>query len=639
MGKIRKLPSHIADQIAAGEVVERPASVVRELLENAIDAGASRIKVEISDGGRRLVRVTDNGCGMDRDDLELAVQRHATSKISSEQDLAAIQTLGFRGEAIPSIASVSRFTLTSRVAGAETGWRIVVDFGAPPQLEPVGCPEGTVVEVEDLFMRIPARLRFLKQRQTEAGHISQQVRLHAVARPDTAFTLTSDGRQVLRTSGRETMPAALWPLLGRDLVKKLLPVEARGSAVHVRGYVTPPEEARSSSRAFYFFLNGRNITNRMLWKALGEATRGLFMSRTYPAGVLMLELDPAEVDVNVHPAKQEVRFHRADEVYRAVYHGARRAWEQRHSVPADTESRHADSDAGEAKTGERERRKEIQGGHVGVPDGMAGPPPLPRKESGWKADEARHGLPWELRDAAGTVPSMPSGEQGAADQENEAPVQHHESAPRNTNRSAFPAPDETRDVSSGMLRIIGQYDKSYIIAEGPDGIVIIDQHAAHEGLIFRRLLKQFNKRGCIPAQPLMFPEVVEIRPEDASRLPELLPVLEKLGIRAEEFGPAQLAIKAVPDFLAEGSKAGETARRMIEQLFDAATPRAEDMIHELLSSLACHSAIRANQPLAPEEMKALLDQLDEEKVQNCPHGRPVFQTISRNRIRRGFKRT
>ena len=619
MGRIHKLPAHIADQIAAGEVVERPASVVRELLENAIDAGADSISVEIADGGRRLIRVTDNGCGMDRQDLELAVERHATSKISSEEDLAAIRTLGFRGEAMPSIASVSRFTVTSQVEGQDSGWRVRLDFGRDKRVEPAACPAGTVVEVEDIFLKIPARLRFLKRRQTEAGHISQQVRLHAAANPGIKFSLKSDGREVLRTSGTEQYPQALWPLLGHELVEKVLSVNGEGPGVKVSGHVAPPDEGRSSSRAFYFFLNGRNISNRLLWKALSEAAKGFFMSRVYPAGVIFMEVDPADVDVNVHPAKQEVRFHHTDAVFRAVYHSVRRAWENRKERP------------------------------------LPGVSPGPLPEAGLKQTEKKAGtvpLPWESpADTAQGIVSESMPENRHCDENNRAVCAA--SGP-----ATFPASDsygtqdkEIDDVPlqaghegnaaafSGIPQVIGQLDSSYILAQGPDGLVIVDQHAAHEGLIFRRLLNEFRRMGKVSSQPLMFPEIMDVRPEDVERLPEITPVLEKLGIQAEQFGPSQLSVKSMPDFLAGDRKASNALREILDRIFDAPAPDAGDLMHEILASLACHSAVRANQALDQREMQALLQQIQEENVQHCPHGRPVSQLIDFSEIRRRFKRT
>ncbi len=586
MGRIRRLPTHIADQIAAGEVVERPASVVRELLENAIDAGATDIRVELQDGGKRLIRVTDNGCGMDREDMELAVERHATSKIYSEHDLSAIRTLGFRGEAIPSMASVSRFTMTSRARGEDSGWRIRVDFGQNRRIEPAGCPAGTTVDVEDLFLKIPARLRFLKRRQTEAGHVFQQVRLHAVAYPHIRFSIKSDGRQVLQTSGEPSYPNALWPLLGRQLIDCLLPVQGQGPGIEVYGFITPPDQGRSSSRAFYFFLNGRNIGNRMLWKALNEATKGLYMSKTYPVGALFLKVSAEDVDVNVHPTKQEVRFHSTDAVYRAVYHSVRRALEKGMKQPrTQGPALPAGTDTQKPATETRPHT------HV----------PLPWEEA---TDMAGHDMVSETLqpDTAGT----------------EEDIGHDARCP---------------------LRAIGQLDSSYILAEGPDGLVIIDQHAAHEGILFKRLLKQFRERGAVTAQPLIFPEVIEVQPEDTARIHELLPILEKLGIEAQQFGPSQISVRSMPDFLSGHKNASSALRDILDRIFDTPATDASNIIHETLASLACHSAIRARQELNLQEMQALIQQILEEDIHHCPHGRPVTQLIGLSEIQKNFRRT
>ncbi len=588
MGRIHRLPTHIADQIAAGEVVERPASVVRELLENAIDAGATDIRVEVQDGGKRLIRVTDNGCGMDREDIELATERHATSKIHSEHDLSAIRTLGFRGEAIPSMASVSRFTMTSRAMGEDTGWRVRVDFGRNRRIEPAGCPVGTTVDVEDLFLKIPARLRFLKRRQTEAGHVFQQVRLHAVAHPHIRFSVKSDGRQVLQTSGEPSYPHALWPLLGRELVDTLLPVQGQGPGIEVYGFIAPPDQGRSSSRAFYFFLNGRNIGNRMLWKALNEATKGIYMSKTYPVGALFLKVNAEDVDVNVHPTKQEVRFHSTDAVYRAVYHSVRRALEKgpdqpgvkKPALPADTDS-----------------HRLVDENRAGINTNI----PLP-----W--EEAIH-----------------------------MPKQDMVSELLQPDRAEVEE-DQGHDVCC-PLKAIGQLDSSYILAEGPDGLVIIDQHAAHEAILFKRLLNQFKERGAVTSQPLIFPEVIEVQPEDAARIHELLPILEKLGIEAEPFGPSQISVRSMPDFLSGHKTASTALRDILDRIFDAPATDASNIIHETLASLACHSAIRAKQELTLQEMQALMQQIHEEEIRHCPHGRPVTQLIGFSEIQKNFRRT
>ncbi len=593
MGRIHRLPTHIADQIAAGEVVERPASVVRELLENAIDAGATDIRVEVQDGGKRLIRVTDNGCGMDREDIELATERHATSKIHSEHDLSAIRTLGFRGEAIPSMASVSRFTMTSRAMGEDAGWRVRVDFGRNRRIEPAGCPVGTTVDVEDLFLKIPARLRFLKRRQTEAGHVFQQVRLYAVAHPHIKFSVKSDGRQVLQTSGEPSYPHALWPLIGRELVDSLLPVQGQGPGIEVYGFIAPPDQGRSSSRAFYFFLNGRNIGNRMLWKALNEATKGIYMSKTYPVGALFLKVNAEDVDVNVHPTKQEVRFHSTDAVYRAVYHSVRRALEK---GPAQPRAQSPVLPAG------IDSDRPVDETRARVPDSI----PLPWEQGSSPVHDIVHDIVSEP-----IQPVAPEKETGNSD--------HLEAC--------------------CYLKAIGQLDSSYILAEGPDGLVIIDQHAAHEGLLFKRLLKQFQERGTVTSQPLIFPEVIEVQPEDAARLHELLPILEKLGIEAEQFGPSQISVRSIPDFLSGHKTASTALRDILDRIFDTPATDASNIIHETLASLACHSAIRAKQHLTLQEMQALIQQIHEEEIRHCPHGRPVTQLIEFGEIQKNFRRT
>jgi DNA mismatch repair protein MutL len=601
MSTIQILPPHIANKIAAGEVVERPASVVKELLENAIDAGARRIRVDLGEGGKRLIRVTDDGRGMDREDLELSVERHATSKIRHESDMASVRTLGFRGEALPSIAAVSRLSIISRPEGALEGWAVRVVFGKGKTVTAVGCPAGTTVEVEDLFLEIPARLSFLRARQTEMGHVSLIVRTLAVGHPEILFELLSEGKALFRSRPPCQRPDCLAYLLGERLISGMLPVQGTGSGVAVSGYVAPPSEARASSKAFYFFLNRRPITNRLLWRALHEAGRGHLMRNAHPAGVLFLDVEPDLVDVNVHPTKQDVRFRHSDVVYRAVYHAVRRAFEGAGDsldlLPSRRDQNHTVDASSPASVRTRTAHSLV-----------AEQPPVP-----WG------GIPGRSEKDAPDLTAVPSRAAASFD----------------SPRLDF---DEDRSAISDGVRVIGQLYGSYIILEGKDGMIMIDQHAAHEGLLFGRLSRRFSELRGIGAQPLLFPLVLERSPEDVGGLSEVTPMLRRLGLEVEPFGPSQVAVRALPDFLASGSRVESVVNGILDRVLNCPEPDSALLFRELLASMACHCAIKARNALDPQEMESLVRQLADERVNSCPHGRPVALLIGTDEIERRFGR-
>ncbi len=600
MSKIHILPPHIANQIAAGEVVERPASIVKELLENSIDAGAKRIRVELKDGGKHLIRVTDDGIGLEKEDIDLSVERHATSKIIDEADLNLIGTMGFRGEALSSIGAVSRLSITSRPYDNIEGWQVRVDFGRDKKIVAAGCPSGTKVEVQDLFLEIPARRNFLKRRQTELGHISQIVRTLSVGFPNILFELLSDGREIFRSRPGCHGSQRLWPLAGDKLVLQMLPVKGESMKILVSGYVTPPEEARASSKSFYFFLNQRPINSRLLWKALNQAFRGFTMKNSYPVGALFLEVQPDQVDVNVHPAKQEVRFHDPDVIYRIVYHSVQRALEGIKVIASTFEK----TPAGSKETGLSidQQKLDIFSDTLQVSEAVSG--------------YGEPSSPWQNQKTALTAGTVP---QASTDKDHQ--VQESDGA------------DLWCD-----FRILGQLAKSYILAEGPHGLVLIDQHAAHEAIIFKRLNKQIAQTDSLNAQPLVFPEVMERNPQDIAKLPEICPILTRLGVVIEPFGHSQIAVRAVPDFLASCSKTSQVASELIDRILNFPEQDAKGLVHDLLASMACHSAIKANHHLELQEMDALIKELVSEQVTHCPHGRPVSQILGFNEIERRFGR-
>lgn len=580
MGSIRLLPPEVANRIAAGEVVERPASVVKELVENALDAAAGRISIEVLDGGRRLIRVRDNGFGMDREDVSLSIERHATSKIRDETDLEVLKTMGFRGEALPSIASVSRFSLTSRPQAEPAGHRLRVHYGLKLGLEPVGCPPGTEVEVEDLFLELPARRRFLKSRQTELAHISLIARSIAAANPDVEITLASEEKIVFRAVGGRKGMEVLLPLLGEDIVARLVPIEASGTGVRVTGFITPREHLLATGKGLSVFLNRRVIRCALVWKAVKEAIRGVLMKDVRPAGAIFIETDPGLVDVNVHPTKQEVKFHHQDDVFRAVFRAVRTALEGHcaPSIPAPScQPLHA--------------QPEIP--YKGPPSALFTCEPDP--------------VPWG----------------------------RHEDRPRH---EPLPTPssiclDPDSRPAPAKFRAIGQVDGAYILADIGSGLLVIDQHAAHEAILFSRLERRLLDEGAVPAQPLLFPVIVEADPEAVSRMDEKAKDLARFGFSVEPFGPGQVIVRQVPGFLDPAR-----AEKVVREILDTQAEDPSAFFREVLARVACHSAVRAGMTLASEEMETLVSELVEEGVTHCPHGRPVFRLISREELDHWFGR-
>ncbi len=585
MGRIKILPSQVANQIAAGEVIERPASVVKELIENALDAGAGRIEITVEGGGRDLVQVKDDGSGMDRQDLELAVEPHATSKISTEEDLAAIRTLGFRGEALASIASVSAFTIISRQRQESTGWELTISFGREKGIRPRGAPAGTLVKVEDLFGLIPARRKFLKSAQTELGHVSQTVRVYAASNPNVHFELISGKRTLFKSKTGLSGRMALWPLVGEKVAHKLLEFKAKGPWFSMKGYVSPPEEARSSSKGFYFYVNKRLVKDRMLWKALSEACRGIFVKGAYPLGAVFIDARPEFVDVNCHPAKQEVRFRDTDTIFRSLYHGVREALEGR-SHPFKTAS---------------------------------------------------------ARDLSET--SGPSGEQAAG---GEGPVPgfaatHQYGMEELVSMEACeptPALEQHRQFfsSTSPFRLIGQLADTYLLFEGPEGLLMVDQHAAHEALLFKELMEHIDSGEKIVSQQLAFPIVIERKPDEIAMVEKCLPVFEKFGLKLETFGATEIAVHEVPDIIARQPDKARAVSELLDSALEKSSSDPKDLLWDMAARIACRCAVKADDVLHPQEMAELMGDLMEQGVTNCPHGRPVVVSITMDEIKKRFKR-
>jgi len=577
LGSIRLLSEQLINRIAAGEVVERPASVLKELIENSLDAEASRIDIDVEAGGRRLIMVADNGQGMSPDDLLLAVERHATSKIAEETDLLEINTLGFRGEALPSIASVSRMTITSAPGDDGRARRVVLSGGRMIKVEEAARDRGAAVEVRDLFFNVPARRKFLKSERTEAAHLLETAQRFALSRPDLRLIYRTDGQEVLSTSPQEDQPARLARVLGRETARAMSPFEDEAGDISVSGFLGRPEMDRARPSNLYLFVNGRPVADRLLTRAVLEAYRGRLAGGRYPIAVIFLKIDPRQVDVNVHPAKAEVRFREPGRVFAAAA-----------EIMAQALSRDR--------------------------------PPLKPAPISYQ-DQSFPQRPSLVTEAAGWETSA------RASWEKPAPVSpDSRSEPRLT-------------PESEGLRPIGQLFKAYILAQGPEGLYIIDQHAAHERILFERLLEQLNQ-GSLAGQGLLWPQTFELSPTQAVLLESIIDVLARFGFTLDFFGGQTFVLRAAPAVLA-GRDGPKTLEDILGRMEDHRPATGLDRLEEtLLQSLACHGAVKAGQEMTRPEMEQLLADLDRTKVPtHCPHGRPLIFHLSLAEIEKKFKRS
>jgi DNA mismatch repair protein MutL len=526
MSKIKILPEILSNKIAAGEVVERPASVVKELVENALDANSTSISIEIEKGGRSLIRVSDNGTGMNRDDAMLAMERYATSKIFKDTDLFEINTLGFRGEALPSIASVSRFSLVTRDEDSNAGTEIIVEGGKVKKVAEVGAPPGTMVTVKQLFFNTPARRKFLKTVSTEMGHIADIVASIALGWPDVRFRLVHNGKVVKNWSAANNPVDRIADVLGRDLTNNLHKIESSAGHVSIAGWTSSPRVTRSTSRGIYVYVNGRFVRDRVIQHALFEGYGGRLMKGQFPMATLFINLPFDQVDVNVHPAKNEVRFVRQEKVHEAV--------------------KMAVTGVFQAALWEKKR--------------------------------------------------------------------------------------------FGDLRVMGQFHNTYILCESADGLVLIDQHAAHERVLFEKL-KDKSSSSSKSAQKLLIPETIDLGYREADILTKLIPDLKELGLAIEPFGGNTFVVKTVPALLGN-REVKPLVIEIVEKMAQIGfTPGLEKAIDQCLLLMACHGAIRANQHLSDRQIKELLDQLDKcDNPSHCPHGRPTWISWTTRSLEKSFGR-
>jgi DNA mismatch repair protein MutL len=651
---IRTLDEQLVNRIAAGEVVERPAAAVKELIENSIDAGAMRIEIEAEMGGRRLIRVRDDGIGMTRTDALNALQRHATSKIASDADLTRITTLGFRGEALPSIASVSRMEILTRAFEEDTGTHIVVEGGEVKTVEEVGAPIGTTVTVRDLFYNVPARLKFLKSVPTELGHIIETVTRYAFAYPDVSFRLVHERQELIFTPGNGDLLTAAASIWGRETVQGMVQVDYERDGIRVWGLIAPPHQTRPTRQHQYFFVNLRPVRNKTLTAALDEAYKTLTPEKRYPACILLVGIDPRQVDVNVHPAKIEVRFQREQAVFETVVNAIRAALLHHGMIPSalpPSESR------GQAITPARppdaetihqilmQRAGLAPAEAVGMParpETLAPAGETPAHPETLARADATPARP-ETHAHAGETPAPPGMPAGA---------DPFVSATRTLPPTPAPADEtplllETEPLQTTHLpfahllddlQILGQVRNTYIVASTRQGLVLIDQHVAHERVLYEQLC---YKRGAlpIPKQHLLTPETLQLSRRDALLLHEKLPELEAIGFELEPFGVDTYLIRAVPAAL-KGDPV-QTLRDIVDELVELSVSKRLPVAREQIwITTACKLAVKAGDPLSMPEMRKLIEDLARtENPYLCPHGRPITIILTWQEIERKFKRS
>ncbi|HET8675904.1 MAG TPA: DNA mismatch repair endonuclease MutL [Blastocatellia bacterium] len=630
MSKIKVLPDSLANKIAAGEVVERPSSVVKELLENALDAGARKISVEVEAGGKRLISVVDDGEGMTRDDAITAFERHATSKLRTADDLESITTLGFRGEALPSIASVSRLFLRTKTVIDAEGTEVEFNGGRLVAVRDIAWPGGTEVEVKDLFFNIPARRKFLKSDATESFHITNLVQHYALANPETSFLLINNGREALRVAAARSLRERAYQVLGSSLLGKLVEVDSQSDGLRLIGFVSNPQEQRSSRDAQYLFVNHRFVRDQLIGRALVEAYRSMMPSGTYPAAILFVELPPTEVDVNVHPAKTEVRFLREGAMMAFIRDSvadALRATQPVTRVPGMGTSLPArdsvERSAGYSRDSYSER-----------PSGVTQNPPVPQYTP--PRIDRPPVAPAEDREAEEPVYSSKSQTAGA-----EESVEHAISNGTVSGETWLEEQQLEKQPLPGLghgIKPLGQIRDSYIVATDEEGLLLVDQHAAHERVLFEEIRDGRLARGP-QVQQLLIPETLDLSPAEAQAFAVVREELENLGVETMELSGRTIAVKTAPAGLASADviQLVREALGVVER--ERRDFNIENIRDQMAASLACKAAIKVNMPLTDEKMQWLIDELMKTaNPMTCPHGRPSIMRMQLRDIERGFKR-
>ncbi|HET8940486.1 MAG TPA: DNA mismatch repair endonuclease MutL [Rudaea sp.] len=600
MSRIRKLSSELVNQIAAGEVVERPASVVKELVENSLDAGASRIEIEIEAGGMRLIRLRDDGGGIDRDELPLAVAAHATSKIATLEDLEQVRSMGFRGEALASIASISRFALISRRPDSDSGWRIDNDQGQIGPVKPAQHPLGTSIEVRDIFHSVPARRKFLRAERTEFGHIDDLLKTLALAQPQIEFRLSHNGKPVrlLRPANDETaLGARMADILGEEFVAQSLRIDHAGAGLRLSGWVGLPIASRGQADRQYFYVNGRPVRDRLVTHAVRQAYADVLFHGRHPAYALFLEIPPASVDVNVHPAKSEVRFRESRLVHDFVY---------------------------------RSLNEALAGTRAGSTPSAA--PVASSSNATSTLQPTSAGLQWRGQTTFGRSVSEPLGEYAALFGARAAANSHLQSD------ASHDAAGESASDAPPLGYALAQLAGIYVLAENANGLVLVDMHAAHERITYEKL-KSAQACAGIRAQLMLVPLTLAVSEREAACAEEFTQQLDELGFEIVRSGPRTVTIKRYPGLL-EGADVGRLVSDVLSDLLaHGNSRRIEEAGNELLSTMACHGSIRANRRLTLPEMNALLREMEAtERSGQCNHGRPTWVEMPIAQLDRLFMR-
>ena len=625
MPKIIQLDAHVANLIAAGEVVERPASVVKELLENAVDAGATQVTVEIRDGGMTFLRITDNGCGMSAEDARTAFLRHATSKLRTAEDLAAIATMGFRGEALAAIASVSRIDLLTKTAGAISGTSLTLEAGNITEETEAGCPDGTTIIVRDLFFNTPARMKFMKSDTVEGSRVTAAVQLQALAHPEVAFRFLKDGKEVLSTPGTGELEAAVYCVYGRDS-GKMAKVDGKWENYSLTGYVSKPTDARPSRSLQTFFVNDRPVKSRLLMAALEEAYRNQIMAGKFPACVLHLHVPANVVDVNVHPAKTEVKFLNEKAVFDCVHYCVLGALNKTPDRP-------------------QVQFKPMAPPPVPVQKPAAAPPP--KQENFFRTMDAQEfkNFSAAVKEAPKPSPLAAAATAAAVERTVLPPIREQVILPVATPKPApipAPQPEEPEQIAIPAMpkeipwRFVGELYNSYIIVEQGEEAYLIDKHAAHERILFEKLKAN---QEVISSQVLLTPATLRLSPEGTAILLENSSLLEELGFEIQEFGENTVVIRQIPMDL-DSTQAADALETLCADLLSGRKESRENVRDELLHTVACKAAIKAGWITSEQELLKLAEQvLSREDLKHCPHGRPICITLSKKQLEKQFKRS
>jgi len=649
MPKIIQLSPHIANLIAAGEVVERPASVVKELLENAVDAGASKVTVEIRDGGMTFLRVTDNGCGMAAEDARTAFKRHATSKLRTAEDLSAIGTMGFRGEALAAIASVSRIELMTKTPGSLSGTSLMLEGGEITEESEVGCPDGTTIIIRDLFFNTPARMKFMKSDTVEGGRVAAAVQLQALAHPEVAFQFLRDGKQVLSTPGNGGLEAAVYCVYGRDCAR-MVKVESRWESYSLTGFVSKPTDARPSRNLQTFFVNNRPVKSKLLVSALEEAYRNQIMVGKFPACVLHLNVPANTVDVNVHPAKTEVKFLSEKAVFDCVHYGVLGALNKQPDRPQVQFKAQSVTPAVQEKPV--------------IPSVTAAPKvAAPKKETFFRtmSSEEYKTFSTALKDAPQPKKEAAAATLNKIERPANMPLREFVMVPGVKEAAAIPVPpkpqpkpepkpvpkpepvpdpelvqEEIAMPKEIEWRMVGELYNSYIIVEQGDNAFLIDKHAAHERILFEKL--KANQEA-ISSQTLLQPVPVRLSPSAAAELLSNKEMLDELGFEIDEFGENTILLRQIPMDLSP-DHAAESIEALASDLLSGRRESKNTIRDELLHTVACKAAIKAGWKNDEKELLAVVKEvMAREELKYCPHGRPICVTLSKKQLEKQFKRT